>query len=245
MTVNAMEITKREILFSTIIVLVLLCGGFLIHAAINTSLLDKYQEYDTALQIDNDSELFRYGMRTDVGRAFVYGKVEALDPVTYPEIGGEYSDIKKIKERYTMHTRVVTYTDSKGHTHTRTETYWTWDEVGREAIHSDRISFLNVEFDYGMIDFQNDSYIDTIKESSDVRYQYYGTPVFCEGTIYTTLCDGTITKTDLHQGNTIDETIKSLESKWQIVLFWILWGLLLVGSVVGFCYFKNRWLEDK
>ena len=240
-----MEITKREILLSVIIVLVLLCIGFLISGSINTALLDKYQEYDKALQINNDAELFQYGMRTNVGRAFVFGEVAVVDPVTYPEIGGEYSHVEKVKERYTMHTRVVTYTDGKGHTHTRTETYWTWDKVSSDSIHSDRIVFLGVEFDYGTIKFEADNYIDTIKESSDIRYKYYATPVSCEGTSYCLLSDNTIREAEFHREQDIDTTIKGLESKWQLILFWIFWTILIIGAVIGFCYFDNRWLEDE
>lgn len=239
-----MEITKREILFSVIIVLVLLCVGLLISGAINTALLDKYQEYDKALQIDNDVELFQYGMRTNVGRAFVYGEVAVVDPVTYPEIGGEYSHVKKVKERYTMHTRTVTYTDGEGHTHTRTETYWTWDEVSSTSIHSDYITFLDVEFDYGTIGFEADDYVDTIRESSDIRYKYYATPVSCEGTVYGTLTDNTIQEAEFHREQNIETTINGLESKWQLILFWIVWVLIMIGSVFGFYYIDNRWLED-
>ena len=60
----------------------MLIFGVIIHGNINESLMLKYQEYDTALQIDNDSELFAYGMRTNVGNAFVYGDLKAIDTVT-------------------------------------------------------------------------------------------------------------------------------------------------------------------
>jgi hypothetical protein len=40
--------------------------------------------------------------------------LEAAEPVTYPEIGGEYLYVEKVEEHYTMHTRTVTTTDSKG-----------------------------------------------------------------------------------------------------------------------------------
>lgn len=240
-----MKITKREVLFSVIIIVVMLVLGFLIASGINTSLLDKFQEYDTALQIDNDAELFQYGMRTSVGHAFVYGEVKAVDPVTYPEIGGQYSHVEKVKERYTMHTRIVTYTDGKGHTHTRTETYWTWDAVGHEEIHAKKITFLDVEFDYGIISFECDDYIETIKESSHVRYKYYGSPLSSKGTVYTMLENNTIKSATFHRGSDIETTIKSLESKWQLVLFWIAWIILTIGVVAGFYYFDNRWLEDK
>lgn len=105
-----MEITKREVLFSTIIAAVLLTFGFVIHGKISDSLIEKYQKYDTAVQIDNDPDLFRYGMETDIGFTFAYGDLKAVDTVTYDEIGGQYSYVKKVKQRHTMHTRKVTRT---------------------------------------------------------------------------------------------------------------------------------------
>jgi hypothetical protein len=116
----------------------------------------EYQKYNAALQIDNDSDLFIYGMKTNVGNAFVYGDLKAVDYVTYPEIGGQYSYVEKVKERYTRHTRTVTKTktvNGKQQTYTETEEYWTWDVVDRESKSSTKITFLDVEFDYGTINF--------------------------------------------------------------------------------------------
>ena len=109
-----MRITKREILVSIIIISIMLLLGFVIHGNISDKLMLEYQKYNTALQIENDTDLFTYGMKTNVGNAFVYGDLKAVDTVTYPEIGGEYSYVEKVKERYTQHTRTVTYTDSNG-----------------------------------------------------------------------------------------------------------------------------------
>ena len=36
-------------------------------------------------------------------------------------------------------------------------------------------------------------------------------------------------------------TISSLDVLW----FYIPWGLLTIGLIIGFCYLDNRWLEDK
>ena len=86
----------------------MLVFGIMISGNISESVMEKNQEYNTALQINDDKDLFEYGMRTNVGNAFVYGDLKALDTVSYDEIPGEYSYIKKIKEKYTMHTRTVT-----------------------------------------------------------------------------------------------------------------------------------------
>ena len=240
-----MTITKREILFSIVIVCIMFVFGFLISDSINESIMDKQQVYNTALQINNDTGLFEYGMRTDVGNAFVYGELKAIDTVTYPEIGGEYMYIEKVKEIYTMHTRTVTYTVN-GHTRTRTETYWTWDRVGSEDKKCEEVSFCGVTFDSDKFIIPSTHYIDTIKESSHVRYKYYGTDIIHTGTIFTELKDDTISdNANLYKDQTIEETIESLKTGWELVVFWIFWIILIIALVIGFYYIDNNWLEDK
>lgn len=241
-------ITKREILASIAIVCVMLLIGLLISSAIHESLMDAYQEYNTALQIDNDKETFKYGMKTNIGNAFVYGDLKAIDTVTFDEIGGEYSYVKKVKERYTQHTRTVVKTrvvNGKSQSYTTTETYWTWDVVDSWEKHSEKIAFLDVEFDYGTIDFPSSEYITTIRESSNIRYKYYGSPTECKGTLCAKLENNTITNVSFYNNRTIEQTMESLESNWQLVLFWVGWVILIGGSVAGFYYIDNQWLEDK
>lgn len=222
----------------------MLIFGVIIHGNINESLMLKYQEYDTALQIDNDSELFAYGMRTDVGNAFVYGDLKAIDTVTYPEIEGEYSYVEKVKERYTRHTRTVMDYDEDGNViGSHEEEYWTWDRVDSWSKHSEKISFLDVEFKYGTIDFPYSSYITTIKESSKIRYKYYGSPTECTGTIYAILKNNTINETSFYNNSTIDSTIERLESSGELFLFWFLWIMLTAFCIYGFYYLDNWWLE--
>jgi len=100
------EITKREVIASVVIVAFMLIIGFAISENIRQSLLEEYQVYDTAAQID-DKELFEYGMETNIGHAFVYGELKTLDPVSYPEVSGEYSYIKKEEQKYQKHYRYV------------------------------------------------------------------------------------------------------------------------------------------
>lgn len=242
-----MKVTKREVLFSIIIICIMLIIGIVIAGNINDAVMEKQQEYITALQISNDKELFEYGMRTNVGNAFVYGELKAVDTVTFDEIGGEYSYVEKVKERYTRHTRTVTRTrvvNGKTQTYTTTEVYWTWDEVDSWDKHSEKITFLDVEFDYGTINFPSTDYICTIKESSKIRYKYYGDPIYSIGTIYTHLKDGTISKSYMYHGCTIEEALESAITSWSVCLFWIAWLFLTGGVVYGFYYIDNRWLED-
>lgn len=239
-----MKVTKREVLFSIVIICVMLVIGIVIAGNINDAVMEKQQEYITALQINNDKDLFEYGMRTNIGNAFVYGELKAIDTVTFDEIGGEYSYVEKVKERYTRHTRTVTYKDSNGKTKTKTETYWTWDEVDSWDKHSEKITFLDVEFDYGTINFPNDCHIDTQDGGYHIRYVYYGAPTYSIGTIYTNLKDGTIPQSTMYHNSTIEEALEIKTSDFGIIFFWICWICLTGGVVYGFYYIDNRWLED-
>lgn len=241
-------ITKREILVSVAIVCIMLLIGFVIAGNISSSLMEKHQEYNTALQINEDKDLFEYGMRTNVGNAFVYGELKAVDPVGYEGVDGDYSYIEKVKERYTQHTRTVTKTrtvNGQTETYTETETYWSWDRVDSWEKCSTKITFLGVEFKYGEINFPSSSHIATIKESSKIRYVYYGAPAQCKGTVYAQLKDNTVNNSRMYHNQTIEKTIDSLTSNGSLVLFWFIWILLIGGAVYGFYYIDNWWLEDK
>lgn len=240
------EITKREILVSISIIAVMILFGILISSKISEHQMDKNEIYNKAVKIESQ-EMFQYGMDTNVGNAFVYGDLKAVDTVTYPEIGGEYMYVEKVKERYTKHTRRVAHTrtvNGKSKTYYTTETYWTWDRVGSEDIKCKEVSFCRVNFTSNKIDLPGTDYIDTIKESSNVRYKYYGVDTEYKGTIFTDLRDKTISdNTSFYNNLTIDETIERLESDFPIIIFWIFWVILIGGMVFGFYYLDNRWLD--
>lgn len=241
-----MEIKKREVIASVVIVALMLIIGFAISEKIRQSLLEDYQVYDTAAQVD-DKELFEYGMETNVGYAFVYGELKTLDPVSYPEVSGKYSYIKKEEQEYRQHSRTVTktYTDSKGKTHTKTEIeyYWTWDTMRTESKTATKISFLDVEFAYEKIPFPSSHQIDIVKTGYHRRNVYYGTETDFQGTLFTSLKENTINNTKFYKYQTIAEAIENLEKGSEIVIFWVLWILLIIGLVIGFYYLENKWLD--
>ena len=237
-----MEITKRECVASVTIVAVMMIIGFLVAGRIDSWQIQKNSEYYAALQI-TDPEQFRYGMDTSVGKAFVYGELQAVDPVTYPEIGCAYLYVEKVEEHYNMHTRTVTETDSKGHTHTWTEVYWSWDYYGSESIHSQRIRFLTIEMEYGKIKSPSAKYIARVQESSGVRFNYYAVPAEYRGTIYTDLRDGSISDNSEMLANTdIETALKTKTTSW-IGVFWLIWIILTGAVTYGFCYLDNEWLN--
>lgn len=249
-----MEITKREIIISVAIAAVMLIIGFFISGKITDAQNDKNAEYQKAVHIE-DSELFQYGMDTNVGNAFVYGDLQAVDTVTFDEIGGEYIHVEKVEERYERHERKVTETDSKGKKHTKIEVYYEWETEDRENKHSEKIMFCGVELPYKKIPYYSDKHIKTIDSDREyswksgefvkVRFQYYGTPIKHTGTVYTRLSDGTILDNSrFFKDYTIEQALNSCTSDVGNVMFWALWIALTVGAVIGFCYLDNRWLED-
>lgn len=240
------EITKREILASVSIIAIMFLIGVLISGKISEYQMDKNEVYNKAIKIES-TDLFQYGMDTNIGNAFVYGDLKAVDTVTYPEIGGEYMYVEKVKERYTEHTRQVAHTktvNGKTQTYYTTETYWTWDRVGSEDIKCKEISFCGITFKSNKFDIPHTDYIDTIKKSSYVRYKYYGTGTKFTGTIFTELKDKTISdNTNFYNNMNIEETVERLESGGGEIVFWILWIILIIVCVFGFYYLDNKWLE--
>ena len=228
------EITRREVLASVSIIAIMLLIGSLLSAKISNWQMDRNEKYNKAVKIENNTDLFQYGMDTNVGNAFVYGKLKAIDTVTYPEIGGEYMYVKKVKEKYTKHTRRVAHRSG----------YWTWDYAGSEDIEGKEISFCGIKFPIKKIDYPSPDYIETIKESYYVRYKYYGTATEYKGTVFTALKDKTIEDgSSFYEDSKIPEVIDRLESGIWNVVFWIFWILLTGFAVFGFYYLDNEWLE--
>ena len=249
-----MEITKREIIISIAIAAVMLTIGFFISGKITDDQNDKNAEYQKAVHIE-DNELFRYGMDTNIGNAFVYGDLRAIDTVTFNEIGGEYLHVEKIEERYERHEREVTETDSKGKKHTRIKVYYEWETENRESKHSEKIIFCGVEFPYKKIPYSSDKHIKTIDSDREyswksgefvkVRFQYYGTPIKHTGTVYTRLSDGTILDNSrFFKDYTIEQAVDDCTSESENTIFWFSWIMLTIVLVYGFCCLDNRWLED-
>lgn len=240
------EITKREILVSVSIIAIMLLVGVIIAGKISDSQLDKNEKYNKSIKIET-SDLFEYGMRTNAGNAFVYGDLQAVDAVTYPELNDSYMYVKKVKEKYTMHTRIVSHTttvNGKSHTYYTTQVYWTWDAIGSEEKICKEVSFLGHVFESQKIKFPDYQHIDTINESGHIRYQYYGVAIKNTGTIFTALKDKTISdNTPFYQNMDIAETLKHLESNIWTLVFWIVWVILIIVLIFVFYYIDNKWLE--
>lgn len=243
------EIKPREVLVAAGIVAAMLALGVMIHHSIAASSQRRLEQYTTAVQI-TDAQQFRYGMDTNFGNALVYGTISAVDPVFYPEVEGEYLYIQKTEEHYNMHTRTVTTTDSQGHTHTRTEIYYSWDYAGSEARTCTNVQFLSQVFDRDKFYYQaRPVYLDGSRYLTEGRTRWYfdAVPAAFDVTIHTDLRDGTIPdKPEMFLSQTPEEVV-SHKIKYQnvpLVIFWVFWLIATGGAAAGFVYAENNWLDD-
>lgn len=189
-------------------------------------------------------------MDTNIGNAFVYGDLRAVDAVTFDEIGGKYLYVEKIKEKYTMHTRVVTYTTGSGktmQTHTRTETYWTWDVIGSEEKESKEVKFCNVVFPAIKVQRPDPEFIRMINESNHIRYKYYGTPIKSiteQFTLYYHMGLFLIDPNFLRIIRSI-RLWKVVPQKCGMLFSGVLWVIVICGcDYNGFCYLDN-WMVGR
>jgi hypothetical protein len=238
-------ITRREIIVSIAIVAIMMLFGFMISDSINDARLDKLQEYNTALKIPgNNTELFQYALDTDVGNAFVEGKLKFLDPVSIDGLDGQYSYISRELEKYTKHTRVVTYTVN-GKTQTRTETYWSWDHVETDEWGSKKINFNGIDFPMDKISIPSSRYHSTVGCGYHLRYVYHVRDVEWQGTIYAKIKNHTFeNKANFRADVDIEQMLEHYTVFNWLWVFWPFWILLTGGLVYGFYYIDNEWLED-
>lgn len=251
-----MEVTKREILFSTIIFTFMIGLGVLIENPIISGLTQDALEISSAVSAQ-DSLRFGYFKRTDPGLFLAEGELQALNPVSIKDIPGKYLEIEKIKERYTEHVHVHTTTDGKGHTRTYTTVDYSWDKQGKsEEWKCDSVIFLGENFSLRNIDFHYYLQKDTIiyeksrgwfgSSVGDIRYVYKTWPEITPGLMIGSVEDKTWKDLKFIKGETIQGKIDSAERDIRVIpwVFWVLWILLTGGLIVLFYYFENRWLED-
>ena len=241
----------REVLFSVLIVGVLYAIGFIISSWIEKKVDDNTLKYRQAVQIKDDGGSLTYASETDVGCAFVEGDFKAVDPVSCEGLEGEYLSLRRDKEKYTMHTRTVTYTvtDGKGRTHTgtRIETYWTWDMVKRDSWSASKVEFCGNEYARETFRYT------LVPETRTVAYTgfnkrdvFYHQPKEFRGTVFCDLRDGKVNgEPDVMFGRGIEAAYESMTSSCAVTVFWVVWWILTAGAVVGFCIIDNRWLEDE
>lgn len=266
-----MEITKREILFSIIIVFVMVIIGIFINFAIEENNTKNNEIYYLATKIEDENQ-FQYGLKTSIGNSLVYGEISATNPVSMSKIEGEYFYIEKVTEEYNRHTRTETYTDANGHTHTRIVVYYSWDYEDSEVKYSDCFNFMGMTFNnqinglpverlniadfavnkdnvYGGYLYNNNKYFESV---GDTREYYNVVPISFVGTMEVKMENNELKnfsggqKLNFHNDKSITECIEDIEysGEFWVIFFRVIWGILIVAVVFGFYYFDNRWLEN-
>lgn len=241
------KITKREILFSTIIICVMIGFGVWISNPILKAASESALKTVSSVTV-NDSNKFDYIARTNVGDFLAEGTMYTMQPVSLPELSGNYMKIKKVKERYTMHVQHYTTSDGKGHVHHHTRTYWSWDVIHRDEFTADSVLFLGKIFALKNIDYDVPcEYKETQKESSNIRYKYYVHPTSVKGVMIGVCDDKTYKELSFDYGTTIEKEIEHADKRLNSapVIFWVIWSILTIGIVILFYYFENNWLEDE
>lgn len=257
------EITKREILVSIIIVFLMITLGFPLSNKILEGATESYEIHQKALKV-KDSDTFGYAIKTQQGNLIAEGEFESVDPVNFPGYKGEFTEITKYKEKYVMKTRYIPEVkDSEGKTITpaRTETYWEWDSAGSQTVTSKKFNYLGQEFnvsDFSLISRRSvdaKNVTDKAKgyyeyDGRKVRYYYKIIPVkFNTGFIAYSGENGLKdingrSKITLSKNN-IQEIVESSKASMERseVVFWMIWILLTGGLIYGYVSLENRYLD--
>ena len=244
------KVTKRETLVAIAITLALIGLGIIISEAIKNNVNESNEKYYKALKINNDEEMFKYAIKTNVGYTLASGTIRAINGISIDELDGIYLSIKKVKEEYRKHYREEKHTriksDGTEEIYYTTEEYWTWDYVEEEKIHVDKFNFLGVDFDYDTIEFYNQSYNTTKEVEYHIRYKYYTIPIEFEGTLFTYINNNTINQNKFSTNKTINEIVKSKEDDVNFInaIFWITWIIFITLIDFGYVYLENNYLED-
>ena len=243
-----MEITKREILFSSIIIAVLLGIGILISKPITTAATDNALNVASAVRVD-DSNKFGYIKRTNVGTFLAEGELIANDTIRLLELSRGYSRVVKIEQEYCCHVETYTTTDSKGRTTVHTRTYWSWDDKKRDDFSTEDFTFLGEKFTAREIRYGIPTVMDTIIYNrkvfgNDRRWVYHTAPITVEGMMEGNAADGKYNDLKFRRGAKIERVVELAEKRIDTapIVFWVFWGLLIVGAVVLFYVAENHWL---
>lgn len=259
---SSFEFSKREKLCSIAIVFLFILLGLFIDGQISDRITEANEVYLRATRIESSPQQFDYALRTGFGDTLIFGQIQAIDPVSFPELTNKYLAVEKVREEYTRHTRRVSYKVGKK-THYRTEVYYTWDRKNTFEFSVDQVSFCGVKFPVDTFDIRAWSRLslsgDTVRQSSlgnlkgnylyedkHTRYYFSVIPTVLTGTVFASLHHQKIEGiAKFYWGKSIDEVVSDhLKTATRYrVIFWILWTFICGITIFGFAYLENKWLE--
>ena len=233
------SLTASQVGLLVLIVLWMLFLGIFFAKKKGDKASDKSAVYRKAVELETD-EAFLYGIQTEVGNAFAYGTLLAEDPVSVDWLPNACLLAITVTERYTEHRRTVTRTevDMNGQmqTHEEEEIYYTWDIIGSDEVHAEKIRFCNILFPFGTITLPAPILYDTQYEGFNyLRHHHYFLPTELEGSIFTELSGNGITYAsrffpEMHAKDAKEKALQ--EEANRVRNFWLLWGAIIAAVLV-------------
>ena len=241
---------KNKILIAIILIItfLMIILGIYFSNALKENHQQKLKKYDSALQINNEEDFTKAINTNNNTYILAYGTVEAINPISYSDISGEYMTIKKEKQKYTMHTRRVRHSSGTGKfktTYYTTNIYHTWDTISEEEKHCDYIKFLGQIYDYGYISNNNYIYITTVDKENDIRYKYYVSDKSFKGTMFAYIQNHEIKDMTFYHDKDINTILKEQKSNIYLYLFWIFWIIFSFIILIIICYKINQRIDNK
>lgn len=228
-------LTKRELIASISILVFFFVTGAMLYGIIDKKATDANDIYRKAITI-TDSQAMEYGVRTGIGNAFVGGELSSVDPIAYKGI--EYMSLKIVKQKYT------TYVMRNGK-----NTYIThsWDTIDTSYNSCNYVNFLGIKLLYKNIDGLAYRGIETVKESSHIRYIYYGIPKAIKCSSFVSLNKDIVNQEIYFYENRDINNLREIylnDGKVSKILFVIGWTILTGFVIFMFYRIDNNWLED-
>ena len=261
------RVTFREVLVSIIIILLLGAVGVIIDSKITDVYIENTSVYKKSLKI-RDEDSLNYLMSTKAGNSLIEGEFKSNKGVTFKELKGSYTYIRKVKEVYTMHSRLVCKTVGSGknsHEVCHTEYYWSWDYHGSDEKYAKNITFLEQSLNTKHVVSQvpdktlklKDNLSDKnsmklrenyLYKSSNVRYYYEYIPLNFKGTIFTSFNDDKkcFNQYQIKYNQTIDQLLEYESNSVNIfgIIFKIAWLVLIGSTVYLYVIRENEYLEN-
>ena len=243
------EVTKREMFVSAIFMLLAFIAGVCIAGSIRSCENDANVKYYQAVKIA-DSTQFNYALKTNAGHTLAYGTVAAVGYVTDEGIGN-YMTLTRVLEEYRKHHRTVCSGEGKNR-HCHTETYWSWDAIGRDRFAVSQVRFLGRNFYYHAFpELPGEHYVGIVKLpsrgffSNKQRYVYHGRELSYTGTVYANIDNHQFNDAKFLNGENLDTAVDCLIHKWGVPVFWVGFGIIVIVLVVLFVAMPNEWLYGK
>ena len=241
----------REIAVAAAVFLLLAAMGVGLRFAVEEASSEDYRRYETAFKTDNESD-FAYAKITRIGDAMAYGTFASVGSANDERLDSARMAVKDVSERYTRHTRTVTTTDSNGVTHSKEETYYTWDWAGTDYDLADGFSFMGIDGDVSELPDKLYSHDGTfydgigyIAYEGAIRHQLYSIPEEFEATALWSLLEEHRIE-EVWNGKTVEQAMEEARRRAFFApnVFTAFWIAVTVGATAGFVMLENRWLRD-